>query len=122
MIERFNFYDVYGYFIPGAFLIAVLWLPHALVWRWIPSADVSAAVAMIVAAYIAGHILQIVAAKVVPSSLMVDGVTRAPSDLLLEDSDPRLSSDFKERLKALIKSRFGIDVTDPKNRGTAFLL
>jgi hypothetical protein len=122
MIERFNFYDVYGYFIPGAFLIGVLWLPHALVWRSIPSTDVSAAVAMIVAAYITGHILQIVAAKVVPSSITAGGATRAPSDRLLDDDNSRFSSDFKQQLRTAIQSRFGIDVSDQKNRGTAFFL
>jgi hypothetical protein len=122
MIERFNFYDVYGYLIPGSMLLGLLWLPHAVVQHSFPSAALAAAVAVIVAAYAAGHVLQIVAAKLLPSSVRVENELRAPSDLLLDPRNTRMAAEFKERLGALIQKRFGLDVSILANRSTAFLL
>lgn len=121
MIERFNFYDVYGYFIPGALLIAVIWFPHALI-AGPPPADLAAAALGIIAAYVAGHVLQIVAAKVLTSWEVVDGEFRAPSELQLSEAHSRLSKDLREKVAAKIKERFGLGVEDSKNRLNAFYL
>jgi hypothetical protein len=34
MIEKFNFYDVYGYLIPGLVLIGLFLVPLGLLGRW----------------------------------------------------------------------------------------
>lgn len=120
MIERFNFYDVYGYFIPGTLLIGVLWFPHALADAKVPT-DLAAAVLGVIAAYVAGHVLQIVATKVLSSWVRAGNDYRAPSDLLL-DPGPKFSKDFREKLTAAIKERFGLDVADQKKRSEAFFL
>jgi len=37
MIERFNFFDVYGYLLPGGLLMVLTWLPFGLIsGRWRP--------------------------------------------------------------------------------------
>jgi len=126
MIERFNFYDVYGYLIPGAVLAGVIWIPHALVQLIALPADLTSAIVAIVVAYVAGHLLQIVAAKVVPSTQPFrtgQGVVhRYPSDRLLDDDDGTLTAVIKQQLIELIQRRFALDVKLPANRGTAFLL
>ena len=122
MIERFNFYDVYGFFIPGAFLIALLYLPHVLVGGPLPEGDLSAALIAIVAAYVVGHVLQIVAQKVLPSSDRVGQEYRPPSDQLLDAKVSRFLPQFREELRTMIIARFGIDVALPENRETAFFL
>ena len=94
MIDRFNFYDIYGYFIPGALLIALLWIPYGEM----PSKEISAALLMIVAAYIAGHILQIVATKALPSKILFDGAYRTPSDLLLSTHPKAFPLDFRQKV------------------------
>lgn len=121
MIERFNFYDIYGYLIPGALLIAVLWFPHA-VWQDIaPSEEISAALAMVVAAYVCGHILQIVAARALPSSELVHGKDRPPSDLLLSETHRRaFPAEFRRKVIDTIRYRLAIDATIEKNRDAAF--
>lgn len=68
MIEKFNFYDVYGYFVPGAAFLAILWIPFGLVRHtWPPSTWTDAIVAAVLA-YIVGHLLQSVATNAVPAS------------------------------------------------------
>lgn len=57
MIERFNFYDVYGYLIPGVLLGAVLWIPHALVQGLYVPSDLTTALAAVAFAYIAGLLI-----------------------------------------------------------------
>jgi hypothetical protein len=126
MIERFNFYDVYGYLIPGAVLAGVIWIPHALVQLIALPADLTSAVVAIVVAYVAGHVLQIVAAKVVPATQPFptgQGVVhRYPSDRLLDDDDTTLAPKMKRQLIELIQRRFPLDVNLPTDRATAFLL
>lgn len=44
MIERFNFYDIYGYLLPGATLVGLLWLPFGIITGTWPAAQLSEAV------------------------------------------------------------------------------
>lgn len=122
MIERFNFYDVFGYFIPGAVLIAVLWLPNALAADSFRSPDLSAALAMIIAAYVAGHILQIVASKAIPSSKRVGEKDRAPSDLMLDEKNTTFAWLFRAQILEAIQERLKIDARMESYRKDAFLL
>lgn len=137
MIEKFNFYDVYGYLIPGGTLLALLWLPYARTvseWPKIFSwAGAMAAAAVVVAAYITGHLVQTIANQALPSTVKGKGDSgkkasrRQPSSVLLDSKD----SAFVCRLEEMVRTLFGISVfgddreraTDvDTRRGEAFLL
>ncbi|MEK6375715.1 MAG: hypothetical protein AABO58_23805 [Acidobacteriota bacterium] len=118
MIERLNFYDLYGYLIPGAVLIGVIWLPFAVAFGWYPPADFGGAVLALIGAYVAGHILQAIATNVVPST--VDG--QYPSVRMLDDDDETFTPAFKKLLADRITAKFGVDVkTQREARDVAFL-
>src|SRR4051794_30126801 len=69
MIERLNFYDVYGYLLPGSFLLFLLWLPFGIVTGAWPPGEVTSALIAVVIAYITGHLLQGLIREVLPSDL-----------------------------------------------------
>lgn len=107
MIAKFNFYDVYGYFLPGLVLLTLLWLPLGLVFgRW-PSGELVTALIAIPLAYVAGHILQIFAVRVLPSTT-TNG--RFPSDVILDADNKVFSSEFKAKLEEKIKDTFGLEI------------
>lgn len=107
MIAKFNFYDVYGYFLPGLVLLSLLWLPLGMVYgRW-PSGELVSALLAIPIAYVAGHILQTFAVRIFPSTTN-DG--RFPSDVVLDETDKTFSSEFKAKLASKIKEAFGLEV------------
>lgn len=58
MIERFNFYDVYGYLLPGLVLTALLGLPFWIAGRLTPPAQFASAALAIVIGYVLGHFVQ----------------------------------------------------------------
>src|ERR1700757_3434992 len=58
MIDRFNFFDIYGYLLPGGFLLALLWLPFGFVLCKWPPADLGSAALALALAYISGHLLR----------------------------------------------------------------
>ncbi len=58
MIDRFNFFDIYGYLLPGGLLLALLWLPFALVLGKWPPADWGSAALALALAYACGHLLR----------------------------------------------------------------
>jgi hypothetical protein len=135
LIEKFNFYDIYGYFLPGAVLLAVLWGPYALVKDSWPSSSWGSAIIAIILAYVTGHLIQSIATFALPaSSLRTDfGQARNFSEIYLDPKDdPKdavLPSPFREKIQALIHAQFdlnlevnrkGDDVID-KLRNNAFL-
>lgn len=135
MIERFNFYDVYGYLIPGVTFLGLVWLPFGLVTQKWPPAEFLSALAALVAlvlGYIVGHIIQILSKIAIPSKKKdKDGVRRHPSYLLLEEIDTKFSPELRKRIVDRIQWRFGIDVSSSGNpdqrlrenrRNDAFLL
>jgi hypothetical protein len=66
---KFNFYDIYGFALPGFLLVAILWLPFGLIQKSWPDPELSSALIGVVLVYIAGHLLQTVARQVLPSRL-----------------------------------------------------
>jgi hypothetical protein len=102
---------VYGYFLPGFALAALLYLPFGLLGgRW-PSATLADGVAAVIIAYLAGHVLQTVALHAVPSQTKdAAGAIRFPSDILLDATDTNFSGEFKARLAELVHNAFGIDL------------
>jgi hypothetical protein len=110
VIEKFNFYDIYGYFLPGLAFLGVLWLPFALVGHALPPASWSSAIIVGAAAYIAGHLLQAVATSDLPSKFPdARGTLRYPSVMAL-DANSELSTGLKDQLETIAKQQFGLDV------------
>jgi hypothetical protein len=110
VIEKFNFYDVYGYFLPGLAFLGVLWLPVGFVAHLTPAAGWTSAVVVGAAAYIMGHLLQAVATSDLPSKFPdAQGKLRYPSVMAL-DTDSELSSELKDKLETIAKQQFGLDV------------
>ena len=119
MLDKFNFYDVYGYLLPGGLLAGLVWLPFGvLLGKW-PSADWTSAILALGLAYIVGHILRVLSARVFSARLTdKQRNMRMPSDLFVaHDGDKVLpsgarSGNLKYRLAAQIAREFGtaIDV------------
>jgi hypothetical protein len=132
LIEKFNFYDIYGYFLPGAAFLAVLWIPFGVVRNSWPSHDWSSALIAAVFAYIVGHLMQSVASNAVPSwkAKSTDTDVRYPSEVYLDATNTTLPTPAKQKINELMTSQFGLnlrvdqvgDATIDKARNNAFLL
>ena len=131
VIKQFNFYDVYGYLLPGLLLLVMFWLPIGILTQSWPDQDLSKALFLAALTYIAGHILQNIAISVVPSTVRdAQGRPRVPSDLFLDRSNGVFGSDFKAILAQQVRQLFNLDLAvnsdgDGKtslstNRNTAF--
>jgi hypothetical protein len=107
VIQNLNFYDIYGYLIPGLTLAMLLWLPHGVLTKQLPDADWGSALLAVVVGYVLGHLVQILGRNALPSETM-DG--RYPSEVLLDHDKQILSDELKTRLQQRIKSLSGIDV------------
>jgi hypothetical protein len=107
MIQNLNFYDIYGYLIPGLTLSILIWLPAGLIERCWPTVDWASALVAVVIAYVVGHVVSVLALNAVPPTTMAG---RFPSDVLLDRDDKNFSAEFKERLRDRIKKLSGIDV------------
>jgi len=141
LIPNLNFYDIYGYLIPGFALLILFWLPTGLTEGEWPTSDWTSALVVVASAYIVGHLVQALARNAipretipgpVPSSLPPsDGEKRTteaeaprvrakrkkrfPSDVLLDSDDKTLSAALKTGLRERIRTFSGIDVrTDCK--------
>ncbi|MBZ5533977.1 MAG: hypothetical protein LAO20_21310 [Acidobacteriia bacterium] len=112
MLDKFNFYDIYGYLLPGTLLLLLVWLPIGLVSNAWPAGDWSSAVIGVVLAYISGHMLQMFAGKVLPSSVEkgADKQDRFPSERLLDSDNGKMSFEAKTEIADLIKKKFTLDV------------
>jgi hypothetical protein len=110
LIERFNFYDLYGYLIPGAALIVMFALPFGLVHR-MSIADWPILAIGIVAGYLLGHLLQAIASTAIPSSRGSERVFwRAHSATILNQSDSTFSAEQKDNIETMVKNWFNLDV------------
>jgi len=112
MVERLNFYDVYGYLIPGLVFVGLLWLPFALENETFLRLDWSSALLVLVLAYITGHIIQGLVMSALPSTKRDKG-NRYPSDFLLDGDDTTLSPEVRDRITLRVAIKFGLDVKDP---------
>lgn len=130
MIDKFNFYDIYGYFIPGAALLLLLWLPFGLIRGTSPPSDLGSAVIGAVVSYVVGHIMHMICTKVIPSTVTANGRQRNLSDMVVDEKDKNFAKEFKTKLADLIKKKFDLDLqiaADPTQeidrvRGDAFAL
>jgi hypothetical protein len=111
MIERFNFYDVYGYFLPGLVFLTLIWLPFGLIQHFWPAKELSFAIATIVFAYVVGHLLQSLAHSALPSVTKdSQGKPRFPSDLVLDSDSTTFSKEFKAKLATIVTNAFALDL------------
>ena len=111
MIERFNFYDVYGNFLPGLAFLALIWLPIGITRQFWPGKEITSAIAVLAFAYIVGHILQTVVQNALPSrGKDSKGRRRYPSDYFLDSDDDTFSIEFRQGLDSRIQSRFHINL------------
>jgi hypothetical protein len=125
VIDKFNFYDLYGYFVPGAAFIAILWLPFGLVRHKWPSSTWTEAIVAAVLAYFVGHLLQSIATNAIPS-----GIDRYPSERYLDHDDKELPEKSKTQIEQFIKEQFKLELQVDKKgddeidavRHNAFLL
>ncbi|HWY20563.1 MAG TPA: hypothetical protein VNX26_05035 [Candidatus Acidoferrum sp.] len=125
MIKNFNFYDIYGYLIPGLTVLGVLWLPFGLATGAWPAQEWSSALIVIVLGYVAGHVLQTFTHIALPDRFG----GRFPSESLLDAKDRRFTDEFKDLLCKKINSVFKIAARFDKgsgavmeDRGIAFFL
>lgn len=120
MIERFNFYDIYGYMLPGTLLFGLLWMPFGLSYG-LPTNELSTTLLLLALAYVAGHVVQSVASMVVPSKAPdKTGELRPRSNVLLDADDTRFSPEFKKDLGEKVKQAFHVEVLgdDEKQRSS----
>ena len=117
MSERFNFYDIYGYLLPGGLLLALLWFPFGLLLGQWPPADWGSAVLALGLAYIAGHLIHALSEAAFPSKFKdMVGNRRQPSDLLVDNKGEKVLhsryhlGNMKYRLAEQIERQFGIKI------------
>ncbi|MBI3014977.1 MAG: hypothetical protein HYY65_07980 [Candidatus Tectomicrobia bacterium] len=116
MIERFNFFDIYGYLLPGLAFLGLMWLPFGLTVGYWPPAEWGSALVALVLGYLAGHLIFGLAERAIPPKMRdTQGELRFPSDILLDDGNDNFSPELKSRLVDRILIRFGIDITDAGN-------
>lgn len=117
MIEKFNFYDVYGYLIPGLLVVGLFWIPFGLLLHKWPATDWGSAILTLVVAYILGHVVQLTVNAIVPPKIKdaFDKI-RFPSDVLL-DGESVLSAKLKTRIGEQCRERFDIDISVGKDPG-----
>jgi hypothetical protein len=112
VIERFNFYDVYGYLIPGLVLLLCVGLPPVLSGGKVELSEWTALVVGVVVAYLAGHLIQTMATTAMPSSR--DPERRSwqyYSATILNPESSGLSAKTKNRLQESVQSWFGLDLS-----------
>jgi len=116
LIEKFNFYDIYGYLLPGAVALLLFWLPIGIKQHKLPAGDWASALLGAAIAYVTGILLQTFADKVLRSTAAKgqEGdhtYDRFPSQQLLDAGGP-LSSTVKTGLADAVESKFGIKKED----------
>jgi hypothetical protein len=115
LIEKLNFYDIFGYLLPGIVFATLLWLPFGLFLHIWPS-DLSGALIVVVLSYIIGHILQDYAVRLLPFSTATDrfGRERLPSDLML-DVSITFTAETKNMINQLSQKYFDLNLEPQDN-------
>jgi hypothetical protein len=120
MLDRLNFYGIYGYLLPGTVLLSLLWFPFGLLLGSWPELDWKTAGVALVFAYIAGHILHALSEAAFPAEITDDHGNRFyPSDLLVDlngdkylPSLTRFGDTVKRQLQERIRNQFdGLDIS-----------
>jgi hypothetical protein len=113
MMEKFNFYDVFGYLIPGSIFLLLVWLPFGLAGCDMSLEGWRSGLAVVSVSYVFGQMLQSLMMRLFPPRERDKaGNSRYTSDIVLDDDDSRLSPEFKASLAKRIKENtyIGIDI------------
>jgi len=116
LIEKFNFYDIYGYLLPGAVALLLFWLPIGIKQHKLPAGDWTSALLGAAIAYVTGILLQTFADKILRSTAAKgqEGdrtYDRFPSQKLLDAGGP-LSTTIKTGVADAVQDKFGIKKED----------
>jgi len=112
VIERFNFYDVYGYLLPGLAVLGLAWLPFGVISHSWPQNELLSAVVVLAFGYVLGHLLQNVATNAVPSTFRDNQRRqRRPSDLLLDKADTYFTDGIKQQIREKARAQFSVDLS-----------
>jgi hypothetical protein len=123
VIKRFNFYDIYGYLLPGVTALGLFWLSYSLnALQAIPELSLGSVLVGIAASYVVGQVLQTVAKQVLPSECRIDGEDRLPSDFILDIDNQTFPKGLRTRLRTRIDAAFGLNIDSRSERGQAFFL
>jgi hypothetical protein len=123
VFEQLNFYDIFGYLIPGAVVVGCALL---LVDATFPdtTSDLGGVsgvelTGLLFLAYLVGHIVQAVARRIEPplNAIMWGGW---PSEALLRPDDKRFTTEFKIALRKLVADRYAIP--DKASAGDVFAI
>jgi hypothetical protein len=104
LIDRFNFYDIFGYLIPGLILFALLWLPFGIVLGTWPSLGLAPGLAVLAFAYAAGHILHSLSGRAFPHA------DPMPHDALLDPEKSQMPPEIRKKLYEAVHEAFGLDL------------
>ena len=131
MTDRFNFYDIYGYLIPGLTLVGLLWVPFGLGTRAWPDFEWSSAFVGLVAAYLLGLIVNRLTSRFVKVQVWDGQAFRYPSEILLDADSRRVHELLGVRMTDHLRiavcealyATFRIDtIAQPETRLDAFYL
>lgn len=136
MSDRFNFFDVFGYLLPGTLLLILLWLPYGLLLGEWPPADWGTAGIALAIAYIAGHLIYRLSDNTFNSKFWDGKKKELPSHWLLEKRtseelkeekgkilellDTELSNETIDQITGQVHLLFRKDVTNKIERAVAF--
>jgi hypothetical protein len=95
-------------------LVVLIWIPFGVVGEKLLEADLGSAVLGVVVGYVLGHVLQILAQGAFPSKFSASrgSKLRYPSDVFLDEDNPKLIAAFKRQLLEKIDKDFQLDVRD----------
>ncbi len=113
MNSPFNFYDFLGYLMPGAAALAlVYWLLTGFLGLGVPLTldSVGESIVFALAAYFAGHLVQILGKRIERRKLAEWGGW--PSERLLDDADDFYTPQFKAELRGLAREVFRLSRAD----------
>lgn len=112
MSQRFNFYDIYGYLIPGLTFVTLLWLPFGIINPALVNPSLTAAAALVVVGYIVGQAIVALSGGLMVGKVLrtKDGTSEQPSVVLLNRSDTQIERSLKELIACNVRKRFRLDV------------
>jgi hypothetical protein len=113
LIEKFNFYDIYGDFLPGLALLGVLWLPYGITRRTWPASNWGSTIIAVAVAYMLGHLMLYVSTSVIPSHDVKKSSPdkdRNPSETVLDPDSSALSADLRGKLAQAVNAQFELNL------------
>lgn len=108
MIDRLNFFDLYGYLVPGLVLVLIVYLPYALLNPQILSIELGSGLVAIVVGYVIGYQLYGLAELTLLSKMKIEGRWQHYSAFILYDHDPTnaFPPELRKTLRDAIREYF----------------